>query len=315
MLTEKEVNGIYRGLLGRNPETKEAVQNQIKRHKSIGSMIRVLTNSKEFRYSFFKKNIPEKVLVYIHTPKTAGTYLRRAWLLNNIKNYFWSDEYKVAVRVKKIKKLQQDYVEASYYEMIGGHFPINVFLEMKTIQPRIFLNVLRDPVSRILSFYNYVQNKDKQHPFYDQATKHTLCELLEQKGAFYEAVNNQQIRFLIAEKELLNRFSDRDMLIVGKQEKIDEFITKVNDIVGFKVGARDAVFNVGDEGYIEKLKTEPDFDKALGLLEEITVDERELFDSIDDVMVMNKVKYTEFVSRFGRESDSVKKQSANSGQE
>ncbi len=251
---------------------------------------------------YLKKNIPEKVVVYIHTPKTAGTYLREAWLLGNVDNYFWLG-YKNA-SLQTIEHLQSDYIEASRYELLGGHMNINTFLKMKTIQPRIFLNVLREPVSRILSFYNFIKNINKNHPAYEEVKKYTLFKLLNKKGKFYELVHNAQIRQLTANRQLIKNFSDRDALIVGRQDRLSEFISIVNNLVGFQYGSTEVIskaFNKGEEGYIEKIKLEPNYQEALQILKEMTQQESELYNSIENVTVMGKREYRDFVQKYQRE--------------
>lgn len=295
MINEEDVISIYKALLDRKPESQETIQAYMTKYKNIESMARVIKNSKEFKHKYMLENMPEKVVVYIHIPKTAGTYLRTAWLLNNYNKYFWSDRH---LTYPKIKDLQQDYIEASSYEMIGGHQVIDSFLKMKTIQPRVFLNVLREPVSRIISFYNHVKNVDTNHIFNKSAAENTLFELLEQRGAFYRTVMNEQIRYLIASEELLEKFSDRDFLIIGRQDNTEGFIEAVNEILGLSKGIAEGSSNAGGVGYKKEIESQSDFPEALEILKEMTQQESELYNSIENVTVMGKNEYREFVQKF-----------------
>jgi len=297
VISENDVISIYKALLNRKPESKEAIRSHMVKYKDIESMVRGIKNSNEFKYKYMLENMPEKVVVYIHIPKTAGTYLRTAWLLNNYNKYFWSDRH---LDYPTIKDLQQDYIEASSYEMIGGHQVIDTFLKMKTIQPRIFLNVLREPISRIISFYNHVKNVDTDHVFNKSVAENTLFELLEQKGAFYRTVINEQLRYLIASEELLEKFSDRDFLIIGRQDNTKGFIEAVNEILGLNKGIAEGSSNAGGEGYKKEIELQNDFPEALEILKEMIQEESELYNSIKNVTVMGKKEYRDFVQKYQR---------------
>ncbi|WOE69446.1 sulfotransferase family 2 domain-containing protein [Hydrogenimonas thermophila] len=295
MITQNDVINVYKGLLGREPESELAIKTHLKNHKTIGSLIRSIKNSLEFKHKYLKENIPEKVVIYIHIPKTAGTFLRSAWLFNNIQKYWWSDEKRP---FPQLNNFYENYIIASNYQLVGGHLDINTYLKMKIIQPKVFLNVLREPKSRIISFYNHVKNKDKNHPLHNLVKQHTLYELLESKSEFYKVVFNEQIRYLIANKASLEKFSDRDTLIVGRQDKIDQFVEVSNKLIGFSNGIGKGDANAGGKGYEENVKAEPDFNKALKLLAEMTQKEKKLYDSIESILIMDKAKYKDFIQKF-----------------
>jgi len=297
MITKNDVISTYKALFDHESENELAIKNQLKSHETIESLIRGIKNSFEFKNKYLKENIPQKVIIYIHIPKTAGTFLRTAWLLNNVQRYWWSDEKRPFPQVSNFYK---DHIIASSYQLIGGHLDISSYLNMKIIQPKVFLNVLREPKDRIISYYNHLKNKDKFHPLHKLAKEHTLYELLKSKGKFYQVVLNEQIRYLIANKATLERFSDRDILIVGRQDKIDQFVEASCKLIGFSNGIGKGDANSAAKGYEKNIKAEPDFDKALKIIEEMIQKENELYNMIDSVLVMNKSEYMEFVQRFNQ---------------
>lgn len=295
MITEEEIQTIFRGLLGRQPDKSELEKYKTNLNMDAIILLRNIESSREYKNKFLAKNIPSQVVFFMHIPKTAGTYLRKAWFENNFKNIFWHNGKK---ENPSFKDLKRDYVEASSYGMIGGHLKINHYLQMKTLQPRIFLAVMREPISRIISFYNYVKYKNLSHPLHAKVMDYSLYELLKSKEDFYQKIHNEQINYLLPREALLEKFSDRDKMIIGKQENLKDFIDASGKLTKIKKSIKEGEYNAGGSGYGEKVKSEQDFDKALQILEDITQKERELYQSIDDVMIMDQAKYREFVYKF-----------------
>jgi len=298
MLVAEDIKNIYKAMLGRQPENDAIIDRYLNNHKTIDTIISQVQKSEEYKKIYCLANIPKTVLVYIHIPKTAGTYLRTAWLKKNVKNYYWSDEKRSSPLVKDFK---ESYIVASSYEMIGGHLPLSTFLEFQTLQPRYFLNVLREPVSRIISFYNHIKNNDTNHPLHEEANSHTLYELLSEKGVFYKMILNEQVRYLIASGESLKNFSDRDLLIVGRQDNIGDFVETVNKVAGLECGCEESESveaNTGAENYEIEIKKQKDFSKALTILRKITKTEKRLFQQLSTIKVMNKEQYLMFIKSF-----------------
>lgn len=298
MLKASDIINIYNVMLKREPENNTTIENYLKNNETIFTVINQIQNSIEYKNVILEKNIPESVIVYIHIPKTAGTFLRTAWLKKNVNTYFWSDEKN---SYPLLKDLENSHIVASSYELIGGHLPLSTFLNLPTLQPRIFLNVLREPISRIISFYNHIKNNDINHPLHDEVNKHTLYELLTKQGSFYKMILNEQVRYLIADDVSVKNFSEKDLLIVGRQDKVDDFIETVNKIVGLKYNPsiREGVqSNSGADNYELEITNQKDFTQAMEVLDSITKVEKQLFNELSTVKVMNREQYIEFIHRF-----------------
>jgi len=293
MLTKQDVIDVYIALLDREPESDNVVEKHLKKHDNIRTLIKDIKNSYEFKQKFIRKNIPDKIIVYIHIPKTAGTYLRTSWLLNNIKNYWWSDESKI---YPNLNNLLKNYEIASSFHLIGGHLNIDTFLQMSIIQPKVFLNVLREPVSRVISFYNYIKFRDLNHPLNRFVKNKTLYELLSSNTNFYKVIYKEQLRYIIANN--LDNFSDKDIIIIGKQNKINDFVETVCKVTNLKKIFIGGDTNKGEENYINRIQNEKDFDKAMLILEKITKDESRLYNSIESVKIMKKNDYIKFVNEY-----------------
>ncbi|WP_417655388.1 sulfotransferase family 2 domain-containing protein [Pseudoalteromonas atlantica] len=296
MLKANDIIEIYNALLGRNPENKKIIDSYLHNHKNISGVIKQVQSSVEYKNKFLKRSIPKSVLVYIHIPKTAGTFLRTAWLKKNVSNYFWSDENK---KYPLVKDLEESYIVASSFEMLGGHLPLSTFLKFPTLQPRIFLNVLREPIARIISFYNHIKNNDPSHPLHKEVNSHTLYELLMKEGAFYKMILNEQVRYLVSQD--VTNFKESDLLIIGRQDKLNDFIETVNNIAGLEYNPDilDGIkSNSGAENYEKDIASQKDFTKALEVLKEITKAEKKLFNELIGVKVMSKSQYVDFIERF-----------------
>lgn len=303
MLERNDVISLYNILLDRAPESEKTINNYINRCKSIYEAMRLILNSQEYKNKVKEKIIPQKmipsrIMVYLHIPKTAGTYLRTGWLLNNVSNYFWVDEHR---EYPKLVDLEKSYLEASEYGLIGGHKEITSFLNINTLQPRVFMSVLRDPIERIISFYNHVKHRDKNHPLHKTAQKYSLYDWLIEKRIFYNIIKNEQIRYLVADNKTIKNFTDKDILIIGKQEKLDSFISNVNDICELKfknVVEETVLHNKGVPSYRTDIKKEPNYEKALSILQDLTKIEYEFYNSLGKSTILKRDEYLKLCRRY-----------------
>jgi len=128
-------------------------------------------------------------LVFSHVPKTGGTTLETILA----KNYRLSDvlhlnapEFKRYPDILKLKKNPPRF--------ICGHHPLHSSLYQHLPAAPVFhLTLLRDPLSRVLSYYNYVSHKE-DHPLHQQACDLGLADFIE-SGTSPELNNGQARRF------------------------------------------------------------------------------------------------------------------------
>ncbi len=303
MLDRKDVIGLYNTLLNREPESEDVVENYIKIHEDIFEAMKAILHSEEYKNKILdrvmpSKLIPSKVIIFSHIPKTAGTYLRTGWLLYNVVNYFWTDEKREHPKLLDLEKSKDI---ASSYGLIGGHKPISELLKVDTIQQRIIVSVLRDPIERIISFYNHVKYNDKTHPFHKKAKESTLYELLSEKKDFYNTVNNEQIKYIVTKDVESSSLKDVDIVIIGMQNKIDLFINKVNQICELKhkdIVKDVAQSNSGKNSYKNDITNELNYNKALEILKEMTKDEYKFIDNFGDLSVLDKKEYIRLCNKY-----------------
>ena len=93
-------------------------------------------------------------LVFTHIPKTAGTSLKKSAIFPNVErgDVYWS---------LGIRKLLRD--RGNGAPVVLGHVPYGVHRFLKR-PPYHYVTVLRDPVDRAVSFYNYVRMCEHGNP-------------------------------------------------------------------------------------------------------------------------------------------------------
>jgi hypothetical protein len=97
-------------------------------------------------------------LVFIHIPKTAGSYIEN--ILHNI---------------------DPDCVDIDFYEKnnLYGHIPFYLIKQMdiyKDISEYKFFTVIREPIDLIISHYNYILSCKNLHYLYERMLDKSLCE-------------------------------------------------------------------------------------------------------------------------------------------
>ena len=129
-------------------------------------------------------------LIFTHVPKTAGTSLKKSAIFPNVRR---GEVYDIHGVRKLIEDRPQDMA------VVLGHFPYGSHVFMGS-GPFRYLTILRDPVDRAVSFYNYVllceqgnpaHGADHRwHPALPDAKRHAI-------DAFYEleAYRNVQAKF------------------------------------------------------------------------------------------------------------------------
>ncbi|MGM0887582.1 MAG: sulfotransferase family 2 domain-containing protein [Bacillota bacterium] len=85
----------------------------------------------------------DKLFIFVHIPKTAGTTLSRIIEDQYKGNEFWKYSYDYQVLIEKANKMK----------CVIGHFPFGVHQHIK--RPYTYLTMLRDPVERLISLYYF----------------------------------------------------------------------------------------------------------------------------------------------------------------
>lgn len=136
-----------------------------------------------------KHNIALSPLCFLHIPKTGGITLR--YVIFN--NYRRAKSYTIESVVFTDRFLNLSLANRMEYEVVQGHFTFSDKFAYNSATQ--FYVMLREPVKRILSHYNFLYSK-KEHPFHKEITtnNYSLKEMLTQ--GYVKNFDNCQVRFL-----------------------------------------------------------------------------------------------------------------------
>jgi hypothetical protein len=170
-----------------------------------------------------------KRLIFLHLPKNGGM------TLNSVlkKKYSENEIFQVGYNENKIwnlgdfKELPQH--EKDKFRLLTGHF--NFGLHEQFTNPFKYVTMLRHPVERTISFYNFVKRQSDNRLF-DTVRNKTLLECVTQVEDF-DVVNGQARKLsnvddenLMLEKALEN--IEKHFKFVGIQEYFDESMLILN---------------------------------------------------------------------------------------
>src|SRR5215472_9066715 len=115
-----------------------------------------------------------KTLIFVHIPKSAGTTLSRIidWEYNPRRVYSLIGRY---FRWSYNRLLQLPQHRISQIQVFKGHMPFG--LHRHLTQPATYLTVLRNPVDRTISDYNFSAN-GLLHPDHREVKRLTLSEFI-----------------------------------------------------------------------------------------------------------------------------------------
>lgn len=112
---------------------------------------------------------PNKTLVFIHLPKTAGSTLHRI-LSTMYKSVYHIYGTKAALGVKTFQEFTAEKQNA--FDVIKGHLTLEL---LPSIKQATTLTYLRDPIDRFVSSYFYLKESQRSH-VHDQVLKMNSIE-------------------------------------------------------------------------------------------------------------------------------------------
>ncbi|GGE95103.1 sulfotransferase family 2 domain-containing protein [Stappia taiwanensis] len=204
-VTREDVIWAYRMILGREPESEAAIEHKIARLQSRKELRRALLCSKEFvgtaspvelenSQNFLKTERAESLsptVIHLHIPKTAGTSLNEKLAENYASRPKWSYHDQ---NITKFFELTPE--ERSHLDLIFGHMDYGIHEYIP--REHVYLFVLRKPIDRIYSYYNYV-GKNKEHPLFGKVKTgpENFGKFLRQsmsRSEIQKEINNSQAR-------------------------------------------------------------------------------------------------------------------------
>lgn len=182
-------------------------------------------------------------LIYIHIEKAAGTSIRQ--FLNNQfgeKNIYWHG-------------VNVDEIDLNKFCIIGGHKNFSAYKDLPAIDT-YFTSVIRQPRDRIISLYNYYNEKKitsmlNSEGFDSTSIENTLINCTE----FQENIENAQCYYLSCTKnfEVTLAHLQNRKFFVGNSENISFYENYLNKILLTPSG-KIPVYNAGVKGYENKIQ-------------------------------------------------------------
>lgn len=156
-------------------------------------------------------------LFFIHIPKNAGTSLNQVIKKNyrRVLKVSWKLEHEHYYQ----KLLASDNIFDNY-DVISGHYPYGMHIGDKTNYEPVYFTMLRDPIRRVLSTYNYLKfdstyviSDEKLHKYLN---KLTLTQFLIKHHSLipnHILIDNGQVRYLsgIGDTKPFGSLSEEDL--------------------------------------------------------------------------------------------------------
>ena len=187
-----------------------------------------------------------KILVFLHIPKTAGTTLKTILLRHYRPAHvfrFYDEEHHVSL----LSELKRRLKDGPRVTMILGHmgWGIHKFID----HPVEYVTVVRHPVSRVISLYQHIAGKSS-HPLHAEVSRMSLDDFV--RSGIDSSTCNDQVRFLSGDKlegdlgirrggesdqESLSRAMhniNHEISMVGISERFDETLLLLKHLKGWR---------------------------------------------------------------------------------
>lgn len=269
-VNKKSVITAYTLLLGYLPENDEIINNKIGTYKNIHALINGINETKN-NIKFIVKNrffnqTPK--LIYLHIPKTAGSSFHHL----ASKNF----DGRVSLAMPS-NIIYEKWIQSI---MVGGHYFYSDYDGMTT--DRLFLCVIRNPVDRAFSLFNYYKHaKDGME---DQRIKlgfnpASLRLTIENSNIRQDFVDNCQCLYLAGERNFgtFQKVINNDYFIIGTFDKLDDWLRYLGEKLRWKSVTMPKVNTAHDSTYMDKLKSDG---KLVGLIRDLNNEDMKLYEFI-----------------------------------
>jgi len=187
----------------------------------------------------------DKLFLFLHIPKTAGTTLhylleRQFAIKENELLFTIYKQGHTEQAYKKLTSLSRE--ESNRIQVIRGHMPFG-WHRLFPWREFSYFTIFRDPIERVISHY-YYEYDNPERPFHHLATKMSLEEYIEESGVV--EVDNGQTRFIAGASEypfdevtydILEKAKNnlvRYFSVFGFSEKFDEFLILLSHEMNWK---------------------------------------------------------------------------------
>jgi hypothetical protein len=205
------------------------------------------------------KAADQPLLCVVHIPKTAGSAIRETF----ISILGWEKVYWIAHKRPFEHWANSTGSEFDDYAVVGGHSSAAALDKIK--RPKIFMSVVRDPVRRAISLFNYITcGPDPNHGLRKELQGLSLVEAIQTSANFRRDVENRQCALIGGEATFpaaLRSICNSEWFI-DQHEAVDELFARVCGRFGWP--SRPLILdNVGREGYADEHLSDQDTITAL----------------------------------------------------
>ncbi|MCX8134595.1 MAG: sulfotransferase family protein [Roseococcus sp.] len=221
--------------------------------------------------------------VFLHVPKTAGTTCRAVFQRMMGDYYFAYDQAVHGARSGQTPAWE-DPAFFQRYLMIGGHVgrvhPL-VRSARGAARRMILYGVMRDPVARVVSFYDYVRKRPR-HPLHAAVATRTLAQVVRDVSRDERSpwANWQLFQlFGTADAAGIERALEAENYVIGRLEELESFLDAVAAFTSIPRPAETPRDNVADTGGPIRAREQPDFAEATERLADLNEAERRFMET------------------------------------
>lgn len=219
---------------------------------------------------------------FLHVHKTAGTSLRM--VLNQMFRPYVHITTAAAINKEFKDTKRRIWLEADFYEkhiLIGGHIPyLHPIVQSKRPQRRkVFASVLRDPVARVVSHYDYIR-RHPDHWLHGEVLDRSLLEAFRASERFRKVHVNEQLRIVFGTPSVpeAEDILAKQNYILATMDKLEGFVDAISASSG--LARPPAIPHVNgktdsSQPAMQLAHEQPDFDLAVELIREANRPEEE----------------------------------------
>jgi hypothetical protein len=192
--------------------------------------------------------VDQPLLCVVHIPKTAGSAIRETL----ISGLGFDKVYWIGHKRPYAHWDNADGTEFDDFAVVGGHRSAESFRKIK--RPKIFMTVVRDPVWRAISLFNYItRGPDPNHSLRSELEGLSLVEAIEKSEVFRREIENRQCALLGEEPTFSAALHSicRDQWIIDRHENVDKLFGELCDRFGWPKLPL-VLDNVAEPGYARR---------------------------------------------------------------
>ncbi|MFZ5908170.1 MAG: sulfotransferase family 2 domain-containing protein [Nitrospirota bacterium] len=178
--------------------------------------------------------MPQPV-IFMHIPKTGGVTLRDVLMQNFTPDETYICDWPQKKEIEKLNNLTTE--QKSRIKLYVGHIGYNQGIHRIFPGNPKYITIMRDPVSRVFSYYHYILRDNPSHPLCVKAKRENLnfFELLV-SNLQNEVVRRFEMQnmVLIDALELAKKAFREHFIFVGLLERFDESVILLKRILNLK---------------------------------------------------------------------------------